>query len=183
MKRRLFIAAAAALFAVGLAAPRAAEAASLDKLNADAEAALARLVATEPVSADMIDRAAGVLVFPQITKGGLVIGAAGGEGVLRIDGEPTAAYRSTALSYGLQAGITTFGYVMVLMDQKSLDYVSESAGWEIGSGPNVTIADEGFARKFSTTSLQEGIYVFFIDQKGFFAGVGLEGTKITRVSE
>jgi lipid-binding SYLF domain-containing protein len=56
-------------------------------------------------------------------------------------------------------------------------------GWEVGIGPKVTVADEGFARKLSTTTARKGIYVFFVDQKGFFAGARIEGTKISRIAE
>ena len=70
---------------------------------------------------------------------------------------------------------------MIFMDEASLDYIKSTDGWEVGVGPVVTVADEGFAKKLTTTSTHEGIYVFFIDQQGFFAGAGLEGTKITKI--
>jgi lipid-binding SYLF domain-containing protein len=99
-------------------------------------------------------------------------------------GKSKGYYRSTAVSYGLQAGVTTFGYVMFLMDNESVKYVSETAGWEVGVGPTVTVADENvIASRLSTTTAQSGIYVFFVDQEGFFAGAGIEGTKITRIAE
>jgi lipid-binding SYLF domain-containing protein len=131
----------------------------------------------------MLKNAKGVLIFPEIVKAGLLVGAAGGKGVLRVNGETEGYFRSTAVSYGLQAGVSTFGYVMFLMDDDSVDYVRSTAGWEVGVGPNVTVADEGIARKLTTSTAQSGIYVFFVDQEGFFAGLGIEGTKISRVSE
>ena len=109
------------------------------------------------------------------------MGAAGGRGVLRIEGRTKGYFQSTAASYGLQAGITKFGYVMVFLDDASLRYLDESAGWEVGVGPNVTVADEGFARRLSSTTARNGVVVFFLDQKGLFAGAGIEGTKITRI--
>ena len=150
-------------------------------LRAEADTALRRLVDSQPEASQVIEAAKGLLIFPSIVKGGLVIGAAGGKGVFRSGGQVQGYYRSTAVSYGLQAGVTTFGYIMAFMDQGSIDYLNSSSGWEVGVGPVVTVADEGFARKMTTTTLQEGIVVFFIDQKGFFAGAGLEGTKITKL--
>ncbi len=64
-----------------------------------------------------------------------------------------------------------------------MDYVRKTTVWELGVGKNITVADEGVARKMTTTTAQSGIYVFFIDQKGFFAGAGIEGTKISRISD
>jgi len=183
MKRRHFLQAAAACVAAGSALPGAAIAESAAELEASAAAALERLKKTEPVTDQMIESAKGILIFPEIIKGGLLVGAAAGDGVLRVNGKSDSFYRSTALSYGLQAGIEKFGYVMFLMDDESLRYMRETDGWEIGVGPTVTIADEGFARKLSTTTERKGIYVFFVSQKGFFAGAGIEGSKITRISK
>lgn len=72
---------------------------------------------------------------------------------------------------------------MFLMDDASLDYLRKSDGWEVGVGPHVTVADEGIAKKLSTTTARSGIYVFFIGQEGYFAGLGIEGTKISRLSD
>ena len=177
-RRKLFVAAAALLFAVHHGPVATAEEQALD---AAADATLERLYASEPAAKSLSKRAKGVLVFPEIVKGGLLIGAAGGEGVLRRGSKTVGKYLSTAVSYGLQAGVTTFGYVMFLMDDEALDYVEDTAGWEVGVGPNVTVADESVTKKLTTSTVQEGIYVFFVDQKGFYAGAGIEGTKITKV--
>lgn len=183
MKRRRFLQVAAACIAAGSTLPGSAAAESAAELEAAADAALERLKRSEPVTDTMIESAKGILIFPEIVKGGLLIGAAAGKGVLQIGGKTEGFYRSTALSYGLQAGIEKFGYVMFLMDDDSLSYIRETDGWEIGVGPTVTVADEGFARKLSTTTERSGIYVFFVSQAGFFAGAGIEGSKITRISE
>jgi lipid-binding SYLF domain-containing protein len=185
MKRRFVLAGiTAACMAFGAVGDNRAVAASAKELNAAADATLARLQKSKPVTAEMLANAKGVLIFPEIVKGGLIVGASAGDGVLRVGGKPDGYYRSTAVSYGFLAGITKFGYVMFLMDNESLDYLRDTAGWEVGVGPNVTIADEGIlARKLTTTTVQSGIYVFFIDQKGFFAGSGIEGTKITRIAK
>jgi lipid-binding SYLF domain-containing protein len=37
------------------------------------------------------------------------------------------------------------------------------------------------ARSLSTTTLQDGMYAFFFEQKGLMAGVSLQGTKVTRI--
>jgi lipid-binding SYLF domain-containing protein len=67
------------------------------------------------------------------------------------------------------------------MDDESLVYLNQSDGWELGVGPNIVIADEGLAKNLSTTTLQKGVYAFIFGQEGLMAGVGLQGTKITRI--
>lgn len=150
-------------------------------LRVAAEAAVDRLYASEPEAIDVIDAAQALLVFPEIVKGGLVVGASVGDGVWFENEGVDGYYRSSAVSYGLQAGITTFGYIMAFMDQGSVDYVKNSDGWEVGVGPVVTVADDGFANRLSTTTLNRGVVVFFVDQVGFFAGTGIEGTKVTQL--
>ena len=150
-------------------------------LSVDASVTVNRLTASQPESANIIDNAQALLIFPQIIKGGLGVGGASGKGVWQEDGKNQGYYQSTAASYGLQAGVTSFGYVMAFMDQASIDYVQSSEGWEVGVGPTVMIADFGIMKKLSTTSIKKGIVVFFVDKVGFFAGTGIEGTKINRL--
>jgi lipid-binding SYLF domain-containing protein len=91
-------------------------------------------------------------------------------------------YNTTAVSYGLQAGAQSFGYVLRFMSDDSLKYLDKSDGWEIGVGPTLTVVDAGFAKSLSTTTLKEDIYAFFFDQKGLMAGLSLQGSKITRIT-
>jgi lipid-binding SYLF domain-containing protein len=82
----------------------------------------------------------------------------------------------------LQAGVQKFGYALFFMTQNDLDYLRKSDGWEIGTGPSVVIVDQGMARSFTTTTLKKGVYAFAFGQKGLMAGLGLQGTKITRIN-
>lgn len=183
MNRRRILT-ALALAVIGLAAAPA-PGHALDKadMKAKADHALKLLAQSEPVSIELAKKAHGILVFPEILKAGVLVGGSGGNGVLRVRGKVDGYYNSAAVSYGLQFGVSKFGYVMFLMDKASLQYVRDTAGWEVGVGPSVTVADQGMATKLSSSTMQDGILVFFVDQAGFFAGGGVEGSKITRLSE
>jgi lipid-binding SYLF domain-containing protein len=124
-----------------------------------------------------------VLVFPEVTKAGFVVGAQAGKGVLFLHGKASGRYRTMAASYGLQAGAQKYGYALFFMDQKSVDWINSTRGWEIGSGPSVVILDKGKARSMSTNTLHSGIYAFIFDQKGLMAGMGLQGSKIKRLDD
>ena len=80
-----------------------------DAFEADANAALKKLYESEPVAKMISEKAKAVLVFPSIVKAGFIVGAQYGEGVLLMDGKVTAHYNSVAGSYGLQAGVQSFG--------------------------------------------------------------------------
>jgi lipid-binding SYLF domain-containing protein len=68
------------------------------------------------------------------------------------------------------------------MNDSALSYLDDSKGWELGTGPSIVIVDAGLAKSLSTTTLQKDVYAFFFDQSGLFAGVGLQGTKITKIN-
>ena len=122
--------------------------ASADDLTSDSRRALQQLVAQNPAAAKCKSRAVAVLVFPDVVKAGFIFGAQGGQGILFVHGQPRGRYRTVAASYGLQAGVQTYGYALFLMNQKAVNWVNNTRGWEIGTCPSVVIVDKGMARSF-----------------------------------
>jgi hypothetical protein len=68
------------------------------------------------------------------------------------------------------------------MNDRALEYLDNSDGWEIGVGPSIVIVDKGKAKSLTTTTLREDVYAFTFNQKGLMARLGLQGSKITRIS-
>jgi lipid-binding SYLF domain-containing protein len=161
---------------------RGALAASASEIDRNATAALRTLYANTPGAKDLATQAKGILVFPNIVKGGFIIAGQYGDGALRKAGKTVGYYRSIAASYGLQAGVQSFGYVLLFMDDESLEYLDQSNGWEIGTGPSVVVLDKGFGKSLTSTTLQKGVYAFIFGQKGLMAGLGLQGSKITKIT-
>ena len=155
--------------------------ASADDLTRESRHALQQLVTQNPAAAKCKAKAVAVLVFPDVVKAGFIFGAQGGKGILFMHGQPSGRYRTVAASYGLQAGVQKYGYALFLMNQKALDWINTTRGWEIGTGPSVVIVDKGMARSFTTDTLHSGIYAFTFDQQGLMAGLGLQGSKIKRI--
>jgi lipid-binding SYLF domain-containing protein len=162
--------------------PTIALAVSAKTIDRDARSALDNLYKHTPGAKALADKAVAVLVFPSIVKGGFIIAGQFGDGALRKKGKSVAYYRSLAGSCGYQAGIQAFGYVLFFMDDASLAYLNNSDGWELGVGPSLVVLDEGFGKNLSTTTLQKGVYAFIFDQTGVMAGMGIQGTKITRIN-
>lgn len=150
-------------------------------ITRDAEEALEELYESNPYARALGRKAKGILIFPEIVKGGFIIGGQYGNGALIKGGRVDAYYRSFAASYGLQAGIQKFGYVLFFMTYDDLDYLDRSDGWEIGVGPSLVLVDEGMAKNMTTTTLKKGVYAFIFGQKGLMAGLGIQGTKITEI--
>ena len=161
--------------------PVSATAETASDINRQSAAALAELTRTNPAAASLARSARAILIFPSITKAGLVFGAAYGEGQLTQNGMPTTYYNSFTGSWGIQAGAQTYGYVVFLMKQSAVDYIRESKGWEVGVGPTVVVVNEGMAANLSTSTAQDDAYAFIFNQQGLMAGVSIEGTKITKI--
>ena len=173
----LFMAVAA--LAIGT---RPAMAENRNELDGDARAALASLYGSTPAAKVLGDKAVGILVFPNIVKAGFMIGAQGGDGIL-LKGQHTVGYYNTAsVSYGLQAGVQTYGYVLFFMSSDVMKSFEDSNGFEFGMGPSIVIVDSGMAKDTTTITAKSDIYAFIFDQKGLMAGLGLKGSKITKLS-
>ena len=182
VKTSMNVAIAVITIAFNVSIPTMALAASASAIDRDARSALAKLYQNTPGSKALADKAVAVLVFPSIVKGGFIIAGQFGDGALRKNGKTVAYYRSLAASYGFQAGVQAFGYVLFFMDDASVQYLNNSDGWELGTGPSLVVLDAGFGKNLSTTTLQKGVYAFIFDQKGLMGGIGIQGSKITKIN-
>jgi len=161
----------------------AARAASAAEINRDASAALDSRYAAVPEARTLASKARAVLIFLKIVKAGFMFGAQYGDGVLRPQGKPAGYYNTIAASYGFQAGIQEFGYVLLFMNDAALAYLDKTGGFEVGVGPSIVVLDAGTARSMTTTTMQHDIYAFIFAQKGLMGGMGLQGTKISRIEK
>jgi lipid-binding SYLF domain-containing protein len=157
-----------------------AEAAAPMSIEKNAQASLEKLYASQPEAKTISEKAKAILVFPNIFKAGFVGGVHYGDGVLFQNGKVNGYYNSVAGSFGLQAGVQVFGYAMFLMTDKALEYLDRSSGWEIGVGPSIVVVGTGMGKSFTSTTLRDDVYAFIFNQQGFMAGIGIQGSKITR---
>jgi lipid-binding SYLF domain-containing protein len=150
------------------------------ELDQDVQQSLANLYADTPQARDLAEKAKGILVFPDVVRVGFIFGGSHGKGELIENGRVTGHYRTTAVTWGLQAGAQKYGYVMMFMTASALEDLKQSANFDVGVGPTIVVVDKGAARDLTTTTIKSDIYAFVFGQKGLMAGVGLRGSKITR---
>jgi lipid-binding SYLF domain-containing protein len=156
---------------------------SASQLTRDSRAALASLYSQQPGARALGRQARAIIVFPSITRAGFVFGGQAGNGTMfNSNGSVAGHFQTTSASWGLQAGVQTFGYALFLMDNEAIRNVNRSGGWEIGGSPSLVIVDRGMATSLTTTSINRGTYAVFFDQRGLMAGLGLQGSKITRIN-
>jgi lipid-binding SYLF domain-containing protein len=179
--RRMLLVSGGGAAIAGLLGPGAAQAASASELDRSGRVALARLYRESTKAKTFGEKSVAVLVFPKITKAGFLVGAMSGPWVLFEHGRPNTYYNISAGSYGLQAGVQTYSYALFFVRKKALAYLDSSKGWAVGSSPSVVVADKGFAKNTDTTTLTQDVYAVPFWQSGLMAGMGLQGSKITRI--
>ncbi len=186
MRNRLtVIILALGLVALVLSSHCPADAATKAEIDRDVKVALQNLYEKHPTARMIGEKAKGILVFPSIVKAGFIFGGQYGDGALLRDGKTAGYYNTVAASYGLQAGVQEYGYAMFLMTDSAIAYLDKSEGWEVGVGPSVVIVDAetaaAFGKSMTSTTLKDDVYAFIFSQKGLMAGLGLQGSKITRI--
>jgi lipid-binding SYLF domain-containing protein len=150
-------------------------------IDTRARAALKELFGKVPATRGLADSSAGVLVFPSVTEGGLIVGGQYGQGVLFKGGKSAGHYNIAGGSYGLQIGAETFSQAYFFTTPAALESFEESKGFEVGAGLDFVVADIGTSGDISTSTLQKPLVIFVWGQQGLMAGVKLGGQKITEL--
>lgn len=179
LRRAVLMVAAFGCFASLAPAPAAAAVASRAEIDAQSREALARLKEQTSAGAELASRAAGVLVFPKILKGGLVVGGEYGEGQLRVGGVPTRYYRLASASVGFQLGVQQKSVVILFMTPESLEHFRRSKGWKAGVDASVAIATLGAGDQIDTETARKPVIAFVFSNKGLMYNLTLEGSRIT----
>ena len=128
-------------------------------------------------------RAKGVLIFPELYKGGFILGAEGGYGVLSARGaggwSQPAFYDLVAGSLGLQIGGQVSEVVLTIMSDKALNAVLTD---QLKFGGDMAIAVGPIGKGLgadTTTNMQADVYSF-AKTAGLFGGVSFEGAGIIK---
>jgi lipid-binding SYLF domain-containing protein len=153
---------------------------SAEEINARASLALEELYEESTTAKELGAAAKAFLVFPKLTRAGYGIGGEIGEGILRIDGETVAFYRSSSASVGWQFGIAQRSQVIMFMNQKALDKFSQSNDWKAGVDANLALGSIGGT--IEGTSGNPTISFVFGD-KGLMAGVSIEGSRFSKIDK
>lgn len=164
-----------------VSAPAAALAGSAAEIDAKVDQALETLFADTPEAKDLANASVAVLVFPEIVKGGVILGGEYGEGALRQGGKTLGYFSIAAASFGLQLGGQTFGQALFFLNEQAMTYLKDVKGFELGVGPTLVGGDQGWSKSMGTNDLQGDIAVVFFGQKGVMAGGGIKGSKISRI--
>jgi lipid-binding SYLF domain-containing protein len=135
-----------------------------------------------PSVRSLVNRAKGVLIYPQLLKGAFIIGVSGGSGVLLAHDAKAQKWSGPAFytlgeaSFGLQVGGEAAEVVLVaLTDRGVAALLSTSA--KLGADVSVAIGPVGAGAEAATANLSADL-VSYSRAKGLFAGISLEGAVV-----
>src|SRR5262245_16274178 len=147
----------------------------------EAKATLNALYETSAAARALGARAKAILVFPEIRKGGFILGGQFGEGVLLKNDKIVARYEVDGFLVGLEAGAQKFAYAMFFMSDAALEQMRAAHGLEIGTDPNIVVVDDGTAKQLTTGTAPADVYAYVFSQKGLMGGISLQGLKFTEI--
>ncbi len=141
---------------------------SLEQAASDA---VARFRETEPAMKPYFESAAGYAVFPEVAKGGLILGGARGDGVLFEGGRATHYVTLTAGSIGAQIGGQVFREIIFFETQAELD-TFKSGNFEFDAAASAVAARAGGTAAAAYT---KGVAVFVSGERGLMAEASVGG--------
>ena len=151
-------------------------------MDRDVDATLSRLYSTVPGTREMVQRSAGVLVFPSVVGGSFVVGAEYGKGALREGGTTTGYYSTTAGSIGFQAGGQSKAVIYVFNTGEALQKFKASNGWTAGADATVAVGKIGANGSVDTETMKQAVSSFILTNVGLEAGAAVGAAKITQIS-
>jgi len=172
---------ATGLMILSLIASPASIAASKAELDASANTAMEHFNALGTMNKELAGKAAGILIFPKVTKGGAGIAGEYGEGGLQVKGHTVDYYSVGSASVGLTLGVGQHTEIIMFMTQDALDKFTKSDGWAVGADTAVAVVTKGAGGQYDTTTLGKPILGFVFSEKGLIGDLSLEGSKITKI--
>lgn len=151
-------------------------------IDRDVDATLSRLYSTVPGTRELVQRSAGVLVFPSVVGGSFVVGAEYGKGALREGGTTTGYYSTTAGSIGFQAGGQSKAVIYVFNTGEALQKFKASNGWTAGADATVAVGKIGANGSVDTETMKQAVSSFILTNVGLEAGASVGAAKVTRIS-
>lgn len=181
MSRMIGVVPAVLTLVLALAGPAAAQQnIEPQQIVDDADAAFRNLSADPNLSwfRDNLKNAKGIMIVPQLVKGGFFLGGSGGSGVVLVrdaasDGwSDPAFYTIGSLSFGLQFGGEVSEIAFLVMTEKGMDSMLETS-FKLGGDVSIAAGPVGAGARAATADI-----LAFSRSKGLFGGVSLEGSII-----
>lgn len=143
------------------------------KIMADAMKAKTALLEAAPNLDGFFDNSAGYVIFPNVGKGGFIIGGASGNGVVYENGNPIGMADLKKLNIGLQAGGQAIIEVIFFETDTDLDRFKEGK-FQFAAETSAVALKSGIA---FNAKYKDGVAVFALPKAGLMADASVGGQK------
>jgi lipid-binding SYLF domain-containing protein len=130
---------------------------------------------TDPGLSRFFDKAAGYAVFPDIGKGGFIVGGAGGSGYLFEGGKPVGRTTMAQATIGAQVGGQTY-YEVVFFETKEALAAFKKGEWSMAAQVSAVAVKSGAS---ADARYADGVAVFTLAKAGAMAEASIGGQKFT----
>jgi lipid-binding SYLF domain-containing protein len=146
-----------------------------DALLTQATSSLQQMRAENPSVSELVRRGYGYAIFPEVTKGGLVVGGAYGRGVVYEQGRHVGYSDLSQASLGLQAGGQTFSELLVFENKGALDRF-KTGSLTFGADASAVILESGVA---TNVTFVDGVAVVVRPIGGAMVEASIGGQKFS----
>ena len=123
---------------------------------------------------EALEKAYGYVIFPNVSKGGFIVGAAGGDGEVYAQKKLIGTATLSQGTIGAQIGGQTFIEVVLFEDEDALNVFKESRV-EMSAQVTAVAAAEGTGDK---AQYERGMFVIILPKKGLMAEASIGGQKL-----
>ncbi|MEH6679190.1 MAG: lipid-binding SYLF domain-containing protein [Sediminicola sp.] len=163
------------VFALFLVIGTSAQTKDDNRIMNDAKKAKKTLLATTPGLQDFFDDSAGYVLFPNVGKGGFIVGGASGNGVVYENGTAVGMADLKKLNIGLQAGGQAI--IEVIFFETATDVARFKEGdFEFSAEASAVALKSGEA---VNAKYKDGVAVFALPKAGLMADASVGGQKFT----
>jgi len=141
----------------------------------NAEAAIAEFKRADPSIDAFFKNAHGYAIFPEITKGAVGIGGAGGDGVVYEQGAAVGTSSMSQVTIGLQLGGQTYREAIFFKDKLALENFKRG-NFELAAGASAVAVKSGASK---TADYANGVAIFTMAEGGLMFEASIGGQKFT----
>jgi len=152
-------------------------------IDSQVSATLEKFYALSSGNKALAEKAAAVLVFPDITKGGIGIGGEHGNGALQENGKTVGYYSISGASIGLTLGLSHHSQVILFNTPEARDKFLKGGDWSLGADTSVAVMKKGAGGNYDTQSLSKPVNVFVFGERGLMGDASLGGAKISKIKQ
>jgi len=153
------------------------------EVDASVDSAMERFNKQVKDANEVVTKAKGLLILPNVKKGALIVGGEYGQGALRIGGKTVEYYSMMSGSFGLQIGGQAKDIIIAFNSSDALKKFRESKGWEAGVDGNVALITVGAGESAVSAMADQPISAFVFDVKGLMADMSLKGAKFNKLDK